>query len=164
MPTRNAFRDPFYRNGCVPLAWAHVSDDPSTETAQALADLLVDYYGGTDCPALNRKLSAFGARKTHLETWAALAGVKVVEIFQPERRYEREQYTVRWGSYENYRHVERNRPTVAKFCRTTGAEGRWVVFVKGHAFAVIDGVEFGYYQRRARVHQAVRVVPLHEEE
>jgi hypothetical protein len=156
------FVNPFKKGGCVPTAWATVSSTPTATFAAALAGSAPCYDKSTG--------AAYGLYQTRwpdgstplsdiVKKWAAIAGVKVIEVFVPVVTFEHQKYIDTWG-WDRTRTVVRGEPTLAQFCKTAGAHGRWVVSVRGHAVAVIDGEPFGSYQTRARVECAWRVTDL----
>jgi len=149
------FDNPFERKHCVVLAFTCVGPKPSAKNAVGLADCAYRRIHPVldGITLLNR---GGGARGTFLaiNEWARLAGVRVVEEYEPD-----DSLTIGFsGGREVYKRV--GRPTIRQFQRGKGRRGRWIVFTDGHAQAVINGKVRGWYGARSRVHRAFRVEVL----
>lgn len=137
---------PFSQHHCVPIAWANVKDVGRTSRARFAVELAESAYirliPGWGVPMLKRRGSAIGGCE---ELWAALARMRIVQ-------------TVKWAvvCHTDDRTRRIGRPTVAQFARSH-PRGRWVVFTRGHAQAVVSGRYRGRVGPRSRVRLAIRV-------
>jgi hypothetical protein len=140
-----AFPDPFNRNHCVPLAWTHLSGG-GTEAAMALAAT------ARVCGVL----SARGWAKSGRENWwAKQVGMAITRYV----RFRRDRSKV--GRYQVEHDGEGavpSLPTLATF-RKLHPTGRFLVNVRGHAVALIDGKVYGHWAPRSRVLSFAEVVP-----
>lgn len=142
MTWRENFRheQPFKRNGCVPNAFAHVvtflRGSPAASGAQ--------YAIGLAEAARERKmLDAKNSAPHSIDSWMNLCGLRVVEKW------------TRWTHWDKdlYRTTA---PTVTKFAREH-QQGVWLIYVLGHALALINGELVGGWAPRSRMLEAYRV-------
>lgn len=150
---------PFKYNHCVVTAFTAVQRQPTTEFALGLARsaMACPHPLLLDTPLLTARGGSPATIRSY-ETWAALAGLQVVEVFEPATKWDGQAYTDRFGEYR-WRSREVGAPTVAGFARTHRT-GRWVVLTNRHAQAVVDGKVRGWYGARSRVIAAWRVDDL----
>lgn len=143
------FLSPFSRNHCVPMAWAHAAGATTPELMVSLTDKArragrITFAG-----------RAYGTGSAKVSRWwAQAAGLKVVM----ERQLLRSSVggvgapLVGSGDYHFVRHY----PTLERFA-AAHRRGRFVVFVRGHAVAVVDGGILGAYRPRSLVRHWVKV-------
>lgn len=154
-----AFTDPFPVNGCVPCAFAHL-----TGTGAAGARRIAARAARTAAPSRvhalrDRKLynlrsgSGWASRPSDVRAWAKLAGLAVRETWDWWQEWTQAQIQAHKTGACLSRTL--HRPTVARFAREHPV-GRWVVYTRDHAIALVDGVLYGFYQPRSRVHWAYR--------
>lgn len=157
------FVNPFERNHCAVVSMTLVQEpaNRTPEFARGLAVLAKSTCTNGNWPLLTAGGSA-AACKRRIHDWARIAGLKIVEVFNPEVTYTndspRERWSNRMGDFVTVYPVKRvGQPTVAQFARTKGRKGRWFVLTVGHAQAVINGRIYNTLHRRTRVYFAVRV-------
>lgn len=150
MPTNYAFPNPFKHNHCVPLAWAHVAGI-GAEGAIRLAEIAtrerVLLPNGRVIHALNVYTGGvFGP-----VSWAEAARMRIKRLVKYTSLLNVKQRlgVVQWKRVTK-------RPTLAKFAKRH-TRGKFVVFVPGHAVALIDGVLFGFYRPRSHVDAFIEV-------
>jgi len=149
---RYSFPNPFIRNHCVPLAFAHVG----LAYAAIVGDDKRNAYVRDRTAAAKRLriLSPAGVAFNTLanaEKWALVFGLVVAKVVRYIRAYPGEQRT--GGGYCTPR---RHLMTLATFARRHPS-GTYVVRVTGHAVALIDGVLYGYYRPRSIVNGYVKL-------
>lgn len=153
------FKNPFTDAHCVPLAFTACTLHPSAERAQVLAFMARQapnaIYGHR---ALLTRAGGSGATLYNVDAWARLAGLKVVETYRPEVRYQEVERNDQYGG-TTFVVRRQGAPTVAQFARTHKT-GRWVVLTPCHAQALVNGKVRGWSAPRSRVRGAVRLVPL----
>ena len=150
MPTRLAFPDPFPRNHCVVLAFTHASNYLRPMNAPSTFAL-----GFAALARREGRLSSSGRApliQTHANWWARESGAKIVE----RRQYKRvpKPYSLaKWRAvmkYDGNMKLVRSLMTLDRWTKKH-TRGAFVVLVRGHAVAVIEGVAYGYYRPRSRV-------------
>lgn len=159
------FVNPFDRNHCAVIAMTLVQGpaNRTPEFARGLA-VLAQNTRSRGLPLLNSTGGAPACR-SRIFDWARIAGLKIVETFDPKIVYTngtpRERWSNRVGDYiVVYPVVRTGQPTVAQFARTKGRKGRWFVLTVGHAQAVVNGRIYNTRRTRSRVYFAVRVEDL----
>lgn len=143
-----AFPDPFKRNHCVPLAWTHLSGGDAM-TAMRLASTA----------RICRQLSARGWAKSGREDWwAKQVGMAITRYV----RFRRDRSLVgRYQAKHDAAGDVPSLPTLATF-RKLHPTGRYLVNVRGHAVALIDGKVYGHWAPRSRVLSFAEVIPSHK--
>lgn len=157
------FVNPFAEKHCAVIAMTLVQEpaNRTEEFARGLAVLAKSYMTNGRWPLLTAGGSA-AACKRRIHDWARVAGLRIVEVFEPKVVYTngtpRERWSSRMGDYITVYPVKRlGQPTVAQFARTTGRRGRWFVLTVGHAQAVVNGRIYNTRRTRSRVYFAVRL-------
>lgn len=152
------FENPFPFKHCVPLAMTAVQRRPTTEFLLSLVESAraVPHPVFFELPLLRHDGGAPNARLS-IQSWTALAGLKVTETFEPTVVYTAVDSGFRSGYGDRvYRAVARGRPTVRQFQRGH-RRGRWIVFTDRHALAMVNGKLRGWFGARSRVLAAFRV-------
>ena len=155
------FNDPWHFNHCVPLAFTAAREDRSTEFAISLAKS-ARTFPNPDAPRLTL-LSMKGGSTSYnppslawVHAWANLAGLRVMESYEPSRAVESVRVVNIYGR-RRYRAMRRLALTLEQFRHERGAAGMWIVMTYCHAQAVVDGVVRGFHKPRSRVTRAWRV-------
>jgi len=149
MTWRNSFAysDPFSRNHCVVNAYNHIRQG-NAEDAQALATEMRQ----------RGILSARGSVKRHFyREMVDLIGHEIVERWRPGPELFKLELVTFWDGGTTHRRQYYG-PTVAAFVREHPT-GSWILYVRSHAVALIDGVLRGEWEPRSRVRLALRLRP-----
>lgn len=142
--------DPFERNHCVVTALTNVARVRAKAAfARSLAESAYSVPGFAGAPLLRRSGMARGVTFV-IEKWTALAGLRLVETYRPTREWRSSMY----GGVEVKRIAPR--PTLARFAREH-RKGAWLVLVRRHAVAVVNGRILGSYSPRSRIEIAFRM-------
>lgn len=141
------FQNPLKPNGCVPNAWGHVGELDAEQVAR-LATI-----ARRERLLTARNVSTGATRDERLKWWARHVAVRILTV----RTYLKNRGVALAGEAHGSRYtLIRKRPTVARFARQH-QRGRFVLFVRGHALALVDGVLLGDHNPRSIVCTAVRV-------
>lgn len=161
----------FAKGHCVVHAWAHAAG-LDADGAKMLAEYAYNtpsivrprrgvrnavtspHLGCAVEPLLDRTTGAAWVRPDPC-AWAALAGVRIVHEVHPAGRNVTRRHP--WNASLT---VTRFYAVTVEAFRKANPVGRFVVLVRGHALALIDGVLYGDWAPRSRVDVAYQVEVL----
>lgn len=138
------FVNPFPKNHCVVVALVHAARG-DVEMALKLAQKAKE-------KGHLSKHGAAGFFMSSAEWWAGEVGLRVVN----KVRYLRRESPRNFASARFFKEVRHLR-TVERWLRNH-TRGTYIVRVRNHAFAIVEGVAYGYYRPKSRVLSTIKLV------